>query len=81
MQMCAEEARRGDLHITIKCTCKLLVTVPSATEPCDYFPIWLKDEHTASFIIHYNDVSITIHRNAFWAHEFSRSNFGLKQKT
>lgn len=81
MQMWAEEARKGDLHITIKCTCKLLVTISSAAEPGDYFPIWLEDEHAASFIVHHNDVSITIHRNTFRAHELSRPNFGLKGKT
>lgn len=77
----ANVSRRGDLHITIKCTCKLLVTISSTTEPGDYFPVWLEDEDTACFIVHYNDVSITIHRNTFRAHELSRPNFGLKGKT
>lgn len=80
MQMWAKEARKGDLHITIKCTCKLLVTISSTTKPGDYFPIWLEDEDTACFIVHYNDVSITIHRNTFRAHELSRPDFGLKGK-
>lgn len=79
--MWAEEARKGDLHITIKCTCKLLVTVSSTTKPGDDFPVRLEDEDTACFIVHYNDVSITIHRNTFRAHELSRPNFGLKGKT
>lgn len=81
MQIWAEEARKGDVHITIKCTCKLLVPISSTTKPGDYFSIWLEDENTARFIVHYNDVSVTIHRNTFRAHELSRPNFGLKGKT
>lgn len=62
-------------------TCKLLISIASASKSGYYFPIWLEDKYTACFVVHYNNMSIAIHRNTFWPHKFSWSNFCLgKQK-
>lgn len=79
-QTCKHERKRhkrGSLHITVECTCKLPVAIASATKPGDYLPVGLEDEHAASLVVHHNNVSVAVHRNSFRSHQFSRSDFCL----
>lgn len=69
--------KKGGLHITIECTCKLSVPISSATKPGDYFPVWLEDKHAARLVIHHDDVPVAVHRNSFGPHQLSRSDFCL----
>lgn len=71
---CKREQRKhkkGGLHITIECTCKLPVPIPSATELGDDFPVGLKDEHTARLVVHHDYVPVAVHRDSFRAHQLS----------
>lgn len=79
-QACKREQKkqkRGGLHITVECTCKLPVAISSATKPGDYLPVGLEDEHAASFVVHHNNVPVAVHRNSFGSHQLSRSDFCL----
>ena len=69
--------KKGGLHITIECTCKLPVPIASATKPGDYFPIRLEDEDAARLVIHHDDVPVAVHRHSFGAHQLSWSDFCL----
>ena len=69
--------KKGGLHITIECTCKLPVPISSATKPGDYFPIWLEDKHAARLVVHHDDVPVAVHRHSFRPHQLSWSDFCL----
>lgn len=69
--------KKGGLHITIECTCKLPVPISSATKPGDYFSIWLEDKHAARLVIHHDDVPVAVHRHSFGPHQLSWSDFCL----
>lgn len=58
-------------------TCKLLVSVTTATKLGDEFARQLEDEHSASLVVDHNHVTILVHRDALWPHQSSRAKFGL----
>lgn len=68
----------GRMHCLKSCTCKLPVRGPSCSKLCDKLPIGLKDEYTAGFVVHGDDVSIAIHSHAFGTHKTTRTNLTLE---
>lgn len=56
-------------RITIECTCKLPVTVAAVTKLGDQLAVELKDEDAAGFVVHHDDVAVSVHRHAFGAHQ------------
>lgn len=60
-------------------TCKLTVTVASVTEFGDQLAIELEDENAAGFVVHHNDVAISVHRDAFRTHQLPRADLVLEE--
>lgn len=58
-------------------TCKLLVSIATATKLGDEFACQLEDEHSACFVVDHNHVTILVHRDTLWPHQSSRAEFGL----
>lgn len=58
-------------------TSKLSVSDSPAAKLSDKFTAGLKDENHAGFVVHNDDVTILIHRYAFWAHQPSWAQFSL----
>lgn len=61
-------------------TCKLLVSVATATKLGDEFACQLEDEHSTGLVVDHNHVTILVHRDALWPHQSSRAKFGLMDR-
>lgn len=69
------------LHSSSKPTCKLPVAVAAVTELGDQLAIQLEDEDAAGFVVHHDDVSIPVHRDAFGAHQLPGTNLILEKSS
>lgn len=58
-------------------TCKLSIRRPSASKLSHQLSIGLKDEDTAGFVIHSDDMSVFIHGHSFGTHETACTNLIL----
>lgn len=59
-------------------TCKLFVSISTSAELADEFAIGLEDEDAAGFIIHYDDVPISVHRHTFRTHQLPGADLTLR---
>lgn len=60
-------------------TCKLFVSISTSAELADEFAVRLEDEDAAGFIIHYDDVPVSVHRHAFGTHQLPGADLTLTQ--
>lgn len=58
-------------------TCKVAVSGPTASKTPNKLAIGLEGEDTARFVIHHNDMSISVHSHSLGSHEAASSNLGL----
>lgn len=59
-------------------TCKLFVSISTRAEPADEFAIGPEDKDAAGFIIHYDDVPISVHGHTFGTHQLPGADLTLK---
>lgn len=60
-------------------TCKLTVTVATVTKLGDQLAVELEDENAAGFVVHHDDVAISVHRDAFRTHQLPRADLVLEK--
>lgn len=61
-------------------TCKLSVQRAPCPKPGDQLPVGLEDEDAACLVIDSDDVTVTIHRDAFRPHQSPSTDFILSRK-
>lgn len=64
-----------------KPTCKLPVTVATVTKLGDQLAVELEDKDAAGFVVHHDDVTVPVHRNAFRAHELPGADLILRKSS
>lgn len=62
-------------------TCKLPVAVAAVTELGDQLAVELEDKDTAGFVVHHNDVTVPVHRDAFRAHQLPGADLILRKSS
>lgn len=61
--------RIGVRAVHVDCTCKLPVSIATVTKLGDQFAVELKDEDAAGLVVHHDDVTVSVHRHTFGAHQ------------
>lgn len=68
------------LSVAYYITCKLFVTVSSAAKLRYQFPTGLEDEHHAGLVVHNDNVTVLIHRDALRTHQPTRPKLSLQKR-
>lgn len=69
-----------DTSVAYYITCKLFVTVSSAAKLRYQFPTGLEDEHHAGLVVHNDNVTVLIHRDALRTHQPTRPKLSLQNR-
>lgn len=64
-----------------KPTCKLPVAVAAVTELGDQLAVELEDKDAAGFVVHHDDVTVPVHRDALRAHQLPGADLILRKSS